>query len=150
MCGCGGMGDNQFGLKCLDSLEFCLVIYDLWIICESSPLAESSARIYVFSQRYGTSTWYEKLCCTILVSVVEVIILFILLKFPKFWSDFGAGDDFRILGVALVETMTTDRYLALAIVLIDRAWREDYKSPLSVLIRPMQGKIWTGIQSGTR
>ncbi len=40
-----------------------------------------------------------------MVSVVEVIILFILLKFPKFWSDFGAGDDFRILGVDLVETI---------------------------------------------
>jgi len=36
------------------------------------------------------------------LAVVEVI-LFILLKFPKFWSDFGAGDDFRILGVALIE-----------------------------------------------
>jgi len=37
----------------------------------------------------------------ILVAVVEVIILFILMKFPKLWSDFGAGNDF--LGVALVE-----------------------------------------------
>ncbi len=35
--------------------------------------------------------------------VVEVIILFILMKFPKFWSDFGAGNDF--LGVALVESI---------------------------------------------
>jgi len=37
----------------------------------------------------------------ILVAVVEVIILFILMKFPKLWSDFGAGNDF--LGVALVQ-----------------------------------------------
>ena len=33
----------------------------------------------------------------ILVAVVEII----LLNFRKFWTDFGAGDDF--LGVALVE-----------------------------------------------
>ena len=35
-----------------------------------------------------------------ILAVVEVI-LFILLNFRKFWTDFGAGDDF--LGVALVE-----------------------------------------------
>ncbi len=38
----------------------------------------------------------------ILVAVVEVI-FFILMKFPKFWTGFGAEDDFR--GVALVESI---------------------------------------------
>ena len=37
----------------------------------------------------------------VLVADMEIIMLFILMKFPKFWSDFGAGDDF--LGVAWVE-----------------------------------------------
>jgi len=42
---------------------------------------------------------------------VEVIILFILMKFPKFWSDFGEGHDF--LGVALVESIDKRSIFAL-------------------------------------
>ena len=41
------------------------------------------------------------LLLVVLKMVSEAVVEFILLKFPKFWSDFGAGDDF--LGVALVE-----------------------------------------------
>jgi len=39
---------------------------------------------------------------TMLLPVMKVI-LFILMKIPKFWGDFGAGNDF--LGVDLVESI---------------------------------------------
>ncbi len=39
----------------------------------------------------------------LLIMLTMEVILFILLKNPKFWSGFGAGDDF--LGVALVESI---------------------------------------------
>ncbi len=35
--------------------------------------------------------------------MVVLMLHFFLVKFPKFWGDFGAGDDF--LGVALVESI---------------------------------------------
>ncbi len=39
----------------------------------------------------------------VLKMVLAMVVEFILMKFPKFWSDFGAGDDF--LGVDLVESI---------------------------------------------
>ncbi len=64
-----------------------------------------------------------------------------MLNFAKFWSDFGAGDDF--LDPSRVEYIDKKhRYLALKLPPIDRAQLELSKSPLIALIRSLLEKIW--------
>ena len=145
--------DNTFVYKCLQrsvSTPTCrlschrsikaVAFWDL-MTCQQSLMNRSLKSVFGEGDRREA-----ELCLYIGLSVLEKtiqMVVTLLLRRFGFECRFGLGLQIRIVGVDLVETIDKRSILVLIIQPIDRACSRLSKTPLVVLIRPLQAKIRT-------